>query len=242
MTSLKPETNAAFDSYVHRVESELDDRAQGKRSFLWLDDHPANKASVRGGELVIQSLSGESGVSINDGLIHDWIGAVFLPGATNEKALAVLKNFNRHKNIYSEVIDSRTVSSSGSVVHGFWRLRKKKVITVVLDVNQTAHYREVKPGAWQIRAATDSISEVENPDAKDEKRLPPGEGHGYLWRLNAYWSLLQTDQGVFAECRTLSLSRPIPALLSWAVKPFVQSMPRESLRSTLEGTRQAVMR
>ena len=44
---------------------------------------------------------------------------------------------------------------------------------------------------------------------------------------------------MYAECRTVSLSRSIPFALRFVVRPFVESMPRESLVSTLEGVRKA---
>lgn len=68
-----------------------------------------------------------------------------------------------------------------------------------------------------------------------------GEDGGYLWRMNLYWRLEQEDDGVFAECHSLSLSRDIPRGVGWIVKPFVRSMPRESLEQSLQATRLAVM-
>ena len=68
-----------------------------------------------------------------------------------------------------------------------------------------------------------------------------GEDGGYLWRMNLYWRLEQEDDGVFAECHSLSLSRDIPRGVGWIVKPFVRSMPRESLEKSLQATRLAVM-
>jgi hypothetical protein len=117
---------------------------------------------------------------------------------------------------------------------------KPQLIPVAFDVEQAAHYREIAPGKWICRAYAKKISEVDNPGASREKVLPPGEGQGFLWRLYAYWSLEATNGGVLAECRTLSLSRNIPAGLNWAIKPFIQSLPRESLTSTLKNTRVAV--
>ena len=52
-----------------------------------------------------------------------------------------------------------------------------------------------------------------------------------------YWSLETANGGVLAECRTLSLSRDIPNAVAWIMKPFVQSLPRESLTSILQQTR-----
>ena len=40
-----------------------------------------------------------------NGLIHDWIAAAFVPDASVEQALALVQNYDNHKNIYQpEVI------------------------------------------------------------------------------------------------------------------------------------------
>jgi hypothetical protein len=38
------------------------------------------------------------------------------------------------------------------------------------------------------------------------------------------------------QIETVSLSRSIPDGLGWAIKPFVESVPRESLEFTLRAT------
>jgi hypothetical protein len=239
-THLRPETNQAFDKYAEKVEQELNQQWHGSGAFLRLDADPRERERAHSGELVIHSVSGPNGISVPDGIIHDWDGALFIRGAKVDQVLRVLEDFDQHKNRFPEVIASRTVERNGHSIRGYWRLVKKKVITVVLDVDQVAKYSEARPGFWDGRAATSSISEVENAGTAQERKLPPGEGHGFLWRLNAYWGLEQAPDGVYAECRTLSLSRSIPVALSWIVKPFVESMPRESLASTLQGIRKAV--
>ncbi len=55
-----------------------------------------------------------------------------------------------------------------------------------------------------------------------------------------YWRIEEAEGGAFVECLTISLSRQIPFGLGWAIKPFVTSLPRESLEGTLEATRVAV--
>jgi hypothetical protein len=44
------------------------------------------------------------------------------------------------------------------------------------------------------------------------------------------------------QCESISLTRDIPALLSWLIKPFVTGVPRESLEFTLGHTRAALLR
>jgi hypothetical protein len=70
--------------------------------------------------------------------------------------------------------------------------------------------------------------------------LPVGTGHGYLWRLNAYWLLEQRPQGLYLECRAISMSRDIPLGLAWAIKPMIVTVPRDSLQQTLDATARAL--
>ena len=63
-----------------------------------------------------------------------------------------------------------------------------------------------------------------------------------MWRLNSYWRLRETKEGTLAECESISLSRSIPTGLGWLVGPFVESVPQQSLRFTLEATRKALAR
>ncbi len=93
---------------------------------------------------------------------------------------------------------------------------------------------------WEGKSYSTKIAEVENPDTPKEKELPVGEDRGFLWRLYAYWRLEEAEDGVFVESLSVSLSRRIPFGLGWVVKPFVTSLPRESLEGMLQATRVAV--
>ena len=240
VVKLKPETVAEFDRYVQSVESQLQERWQGKKPFLSLEDDAGEKQKVLAGDLYIKELPRGNTVAVTDGLIHDWVGAVFIPHASLAKVLAVLRDFDEHKKIYPEITDSRTVRRDGDDITGYWRLERKGLAPVKLDVEQQAHYQQLSPTRWICKAYARKINEIDMGLFTRGRRYPVGEGHGYMWRLYAYWSLESADQGVLAECRTLSLSRDIPQGVAWAVGPYVQKLPQESLTSTLEGTRKAV--
>ena len=111
---------------------------------------------------------------------------------------------------------------------------------MVLSTEHEAHYSQVSDGRWYGRSYSTKIAEVENPDTPEEKELPVGEDHGFLWRLYAYWLIEEAEDGVFVECISVSLSRQIPLGLGWVVKPFVTSLPRESVEGMLQATRVAV--
>jgi hypothetical protein len=80
------------------------------------------------------------------------------------------------------------------------------------------------------------ISEIGSPGTGAERELSADEAHGFLWRLNTYWSYEEKDGGLYMQIETVSLTRSIPRGLGWAVQPFVESIPRESLEFTLRST------
>lgn len=242
-TTLQPRTVLEFQQYAASVEAQLSARWRGERAFLAIDDNPSEREQVLHGDLIIRPGTSQNPVSISAGLVHDWVGAVFIPNTTIDKVLSILQDFDRHSRIYPAITGSRLVQRRGNDLVGYWRLeRKDQLVPVVLDVEQEAHYKEVAPGKWVCRAYAKNISEVQNPGTPREKKMPPTQGAGFLWQLYAYWSLETVHHGVLAECRTLSLSRNIPVALGWAIKPFAESVPRESLASTLRNTRTAARR
>jgi len=153
----------------------------------------------------------------------------------------VLKDYNRHKEYYApEVIDSRLLTESSGEMISFLRLRKKKVITVILDTEYRNRFVEMNPGAGYSMSHSTSVREVEKPGETGERILADGEGHGFLWRLHAYWIWQEAADGLWAECRAISLSRDVPSGLGWMVTPIIRGLPRDSLIATLRNTFTAV--
>ena len=179
-------------------------------------------------------------MKITGGIVHDWAAGAFFKGATLEQARSLVVDFDKHKRIYHDVVDSRLLLNNGDTRRGYHRLMKKKGLTVVLNSEyEVRSYLAGADRAYTIAHST-KINEIEGAGSKSERELPEGEGHGFLWRLNAYWRFEATLEGVFAECQAISLTREVPPGLGWIVHPFIQDMPRESLHSTLESTRKAL--
>ena len=63
-----------------------------------------------------------------------------------------------------------------------------------------------------------------------------------MWRLNTYWRYEERDGGLYIQIESVTLSRSIPVGLGWAIGPFVESVPRESLEFTLRSTSSALKR
>ena len=238
---LKPQTVKAFQAYIREAEAEMEQTLGSGGAFLWSDDSPERAQQVREGQIVAQFWSGKGPVKVPNGLIHDWIGAAFIAGATVRDVLTLVQDYDNHKNIYKpEVIASTLISHHGNDFQIYMRLLKKKILTVVLDTDHDVHYRSLGPGRWVCRSYTTRILEVENQGTPKEKVLPPDTGYGFLWRLYSYWRFAEQESGVCVECRAISLTRDVPLGLGWLIEPIIQKLPKESLINTLKATRQAL--
>ena len=238
---LHPQTLQTFAKYISNEESALEQTLKGCGPFLWSEETPERARQVQEGKILAQFWSGRGPLKVPKGLIHDWIGAAFIPATTLEKTLALIQDYDHHQNIYRpEVIVSRLISHHGNAFQIYLRLLKKKIITVVLDTDHDVHYRTVGATRALCRSYTTRIVEVQNADTPKEKVLPPDTGYGFLWRLYSYWRIQQQDTGVQVECRAISLTRDVPLGLGWMIEPIIQKLPKESLIRTLEATRQAL--
>ncbi|MGB7730347.1 MAG: hypothetical protein WBL50_20125 [Candidatus Acidiferrum sp.] len=240
-TVLKPETLAAFESYIHEAETKMEQTLRASSSFLWSDANAERAQQIHKGQIAAEFWSGQGPVKVPDGLIHDWIGAAFLPCTTIDQTLALIQDYDNHKNIYKpEVIDSKLISRHHNDFQIYLRLLKKKIVTVILDTDHKVHYSSVGPTRWLCRSHTTRIAEVQNAGSPKETVLPPDTGYGFLWRLSSYWRFQERDHGVNVECRAITLTRDVPFGLGWIIEPIIQKLPKESLIKTLESTRQGV--
>jgi hypothetical protein len=120
------------------------------------------------------------------------------------------------------------------------RVRQRHVITVVMDTAYDVTFSTLDPLRGYSISRSTQISEIDSPGAPRERALTPAQDHGFLWRLNTYWTYEERDGGLYIQIESVSLTRSIPTGLAWAVGPFVESVPRESLDFTLRATSAAL--
>jgi hypothetical protein len=243
---LKPETLQVFDHYVQVSESRMAAEDYGGGQFLYVEGLPADRRAaalerLKRGEVVIEKLeTSENGKTVTapGGMIHDWIGTVFISGVTLQETLALEEDYDRHQDIFQpEVMRSKILRRNGGDFTVYFRLRKKKIITTILDTDHDVQYHTIDATHAESRSRTTRIQEVENPGQANESLKPVGDDNGFLWRMNTYWRFEEKDGGTYVECRSISLTRDIPTGLGWMIGPIVTSIPRESLTFTLDTTR-----
>jgi len=238
-------TTEAFDNYLAGAEARVTE-ARGKNdTFLRIDTLPAVRrtdtmARLRQGDVIIDR-QGETSTEVPGGLIHDWVGTVFIPRVTVAQVLALIQDYDHSSAYYSpDVMQSRLISHQGDDFHVFMRLRKKKVVTVVLDTEYKVHYGRLDAAHQYSFSRSTQVNEIADSGTSSEHVLDAGQNHGFMWRLNSYWAFAQVDDGVLIECEAISLTRDIPIGLAWMIGPFVNSIPRESLQFTLTATRRGL--
>ncbi len=241
---LQPRTIAAFDRYVQAAEAQM-----RSASFLWMDglaeaERREKRAELEKGLVAMDRLEVKDGgkdFDIPGGLVHHWIGAAFVRGATVDKAVALMQDYNHHAEIFKPAITrSKITGREGDFFHVALRFQMTKVITVVVNTDNEARFTRLGADRVQSRITSQRIAEVENHDTPREREKPVGVDGGYLWRLYTYWHFLERDGGTYVQCEAISLTRSIPVGFRWLIGPFVTSIPRESLVFTLDTVRKVL--
>jgi len=246
---LKSETRQVFERYVKLTDVRNQAELERGTNLLWVDELPDPQrseayAALKRGEVKMRKLeTRENGgtISCPSGLIHHWVGLVFLPGANLRDVLAILENYDRHSVYYAPDVErSKIESRDGDHFLVFLRFRRHKVVTVVLNTEHRVQYFRDAPGLAHSRSSAVRIAEVENPGKSDEREKSPGDDDGFLWGMETWWRMEERDGGVYVQSEAASLTRDIPTGLGWLIGPFVTDIPKETLTFTLEATRKAV--
>ncbi len=239
-----PATTRSYNDYLHRAEARMaeDYRPGGDFISNALVAESNATAELKAGRVAIRCVAGCSsdGVAIPGGLIHDWLGVVFVPGASLQQVLSFVQDYNHAAAYYApDVTKSRLVTRSGDSFRVFLQLKQTEVVTVRFDTDYDVRY--VRLDALRVYSVSHSTRIAQLAHGTGDHELPPAQNDGFLWRLDSYWRFEQVPGGVYVECRAISLSRDIPTGLGWIVAPFIRNIPRTSLQSTLSATRAGVI-
>ena len=242
-------TVKGFRDYVSKVEAGNKERLS-EGAFLWIDELPGPERTrayekLKQGGVEMRRLGKddeEDARKIPGGMIHDWEGMVFIPGVKLDQVLGVLQDYNKHSQYYAPDVERANIESrDGDHFRVYMRFRRKKVVTVVLNTEQDVTYFRDSPTREHSRSSAVRIREVANPGTKEEKEKSPEEENGFLWKMETWWRMDERDGGVYVQNEAVTLTRNIPAGLGWLIRPFVTSIPKETLEFTMNATRAAVL-
>ncbi|MGA3237551.1 MAG: hypothetical protein ABSG03_14740 [Bryobacteraceae bacterium] len=240
---LQPDTLKAWDDYIRNADSHMQSRLDGRRPFLWTDEASDRGARLRQGEILVVPINGHGAQSVANGLIHDWLGAAFIPNATIEGLLAVVHDYGRYKEFYGPVVADSKVLACSETDQRFsmvWQHRVLFVDAAIEGQYQASDFALDAQHGYNI-ANTTQLREIESYGKSGEYLLPPGQGSGFIWRLHSIARYEQRDGGVYLELEAIALTRTIPSSLRWVVTPVVNHLSINSLMTSLRQTRDAVV-
>jgi hypothetical protein len=233
-----PAATSAFDTYSARLEARLAQQHRSQNGFV------AETASgsqgdmrLRQGELIVEQLTPSTSADLPGAMLHHWRGTAFVVGGKGADFERLMKDFNAYPQHYApQVIQTKILSQQGDRFQAVMRVRQKHVITVVMDTAYDIAFGRLDTQHGYSISRSTEIDEIDSPGTRNERTLKSSEEHGFLWRLNTYWSYQERDGGLYVQIESVSLTRSIPTGLGWIIGPFVKSVPRESLEFTLRST------
>ena len=242
--NLKAETVAAWDDYVQSVSAGRQDRVRPGGSFLWTFESSERAAKVHSGQIVVAPAPGPSPRRVPGGLIHHWVAAAFLPNVKLNDVLEITRDYDRYKEFYQpSVIASKTVARDAADDYfSIMLVNKALFLKVTLDAEyQTTNVRLDDRHFYSVSKTT-RLQEIEDYGLSGERRLPEGEGGGYIWKFFGIGRLEQRDGGVYVEMEAIALSREIPSAVRFVADPIVRRVSRNSMLTSLKQTEEAVQR
>jgi hypothetical protein len=208
-----------------------------------MDESPDRAARVRRGEVVVAPVVGHGTEAVPHGLVHDWIGAIFVPSATIETLWAVVHDYDNYWQLYQPVVTSSRKLACTDTTQEFLMVWQRKVLFVsaAMQGHYSAHDVMLDPHRGYSVAEAVELREVAGPGHAGPRLLPPDTGDGFIWRIRSLARYEERDGGVYLELEAMALTRDIPASLAWMVKPLVNHLSINSLTTTLRQTRDAVI-
>ena len=177
---LKSATVAAFDRYVRVTESRMDDDLR-ENYFLFIDRLPENSrrvidAQLREGKVEIQqlhTLEEGRGIPVPSGMIHHWVGVIFIPNATLPQARAVLDDYDNYMTYYkpdvrrAKLYYLRERHGKAAKIKERRVPRGKAVVEAVVEEDEA--FDAVEDTEVEAVGEVDAVDEVEVVDEVEEE-------------------------------------------------------------------------
>jgi hypothetical protein len=243
---LKQDTIQAFDRYVKITDEERAAAQRKTGAFLWIDRQPEKRRQqllekLNKGEVVVERLETRDDnrrIQIPYGIVHHWIGATFIPGATTQQTIALMENYGNYPELFKFGVDrSKIKSREGDNFQVQFRIFRKGGSSIFYNVDLDDRYSRPDASRAFRRTRSTRIAELADAGKPAEHELPVGDDRGFLWRLNIDWSCEEKNGGVYLQAELIALSRGLPAMFAWLVNPYVRGIPQEYLEKILGAMR-----
>ena len=240
---LCPESVVAWNRYVSATEARIAAELASSRGFLVLDfaaGAAAARRAVLSGEIDLEPMdrakAGGIPIDVPSAMVHHWRGAILIPGMTVTRLVAALEQRAPPPG-QADVLESQILERRPDWMRVSLKLQRKDIVTVVYNTEHVVVFSRINDARAVSASTATRIAEVADVKTPQEHELRAGDDRGFLWRLNTYWRYEQAANGVIAECESITLSRDIPPIVKYVVRPLADRAARESMTSTLASLR-----
>jgi hypothetical protein len=232
-----PAAVAAFNSYIAVLDARLAGQHRSQGAFLApLAAHA--EARLRRGEFVVEQLTPAAGAAPSGAMLHHWRGTAFAAGAKAADFERLMRDFDGYPKYFAtQVLQAQLLTAQDDrlddPLQASMRVRQEHVVTVVMDTTYDIAFGRLDAQHGYSISRSTRVSEIAAANTPRRTGAEREPGHGFLWRLNTYWSYEERDGGLYIQIESVSLTRSIPTGLGWVAGLFVESVPRDSLEFTL---------
>ncbi len=234
---LKPESVRAWDAFVDAKKAHLEHCPR-----VSIADQP-EAARLQQGAILIRPAGDAGSFSVPSGLIHDWIGTVFIPHASLRDVLARLRSYEEYPDMYKPSVVQAKIIGMHDDADRYALTMRQDVLTIRTGLagEYVSEYDLIDPAHAVSITSSTRLQEIARFGSQKQEMLDPDEGSGLIWRIYSQARYEEADGGVYLELEAAALSRTVPRALSWAVNPIIEKIARSALSTTLRQTRDAVI-
>lgn len=235
------ETLRAWDEYIRIVNLRVAKNASVGGHFLWIDESQDMARLLQKNEVLVTNRDPQN---IPQGMIHDWVGAVFVPYVTLDQVLKVVGSYDRCTEFSKPLFSRCTILSRGGdqVELNVVAIQKVFSVTAAVEAEQQVQVVKLSPKRAYITSNAIQVKEIADYGRPTEHPFSENRRPGFVWREATVQRLEERDGGVYLELETIILSRDIPVGLRWLIKPLADELPRRLMLDVLNDTRTAVLR
>jgi hypothetical protein len=239
---LKPETAKAWKDYVGSVRAQMQARLGLTACFLWSDENADRVRRLRSGEILVEPVDEQTPRRVPGGLIHHWLGAMFIPEVTLAEVLETIRDYSRYTEYYPTIVSSKLIAREGLTDHVTSIERHQAMFSrIALDADVSTTYVEPREKKAYSESSTTRLQQIQNYGGRGQHEMEPSAPKAYVWALSTISRYEERDGGVYVELEGVALSRDIPNSLHWLVDPFVRQASMAAMAASLRQTRDAVL-
>ena len=235
----KEVTLRSWDDYINILSSDMEKRAAGQGTFLFMGESPGDQLRARRGELIVTSHDPRR---VPQGLIHHWIGGMFVPNVTLDQVVNVLSSYDRLSEFYKPLVRKSTVlERDGDTARlSVIVVQKAFSVTAAVETEDQVQITRLAPNRAYIKCNAVRVQEIADYGQSSQHPFQEDRRPGYVWRASVFNRVEEHDGGVYVELETVALSRGIPLEVRWLIKPLTDELPRKMMVDMLNDTRTAI--